>query len=39
MRRWLRNTAVLMLLAVLAVLAAKLAEPWLIGTPTQQGDQ
>lgn len=35
MRRWLRNTAVLILLAVLAVLVAKLAEPWLVDTPAE----
>jgi len=33
MRRWLRHTAGLIVLAALAVLAAKLAEPWLVVPP------
>lgn len=36
MRRWLRQTAGLVVLAALAVLAVKLAEPWLtVPTPAE----
>jgi hypothetical protein len=35
LKKWLRNTAILIALAAAAVLAVKIAQPWLVQAPAE----